>query len=90
VILANSIPAIEGSEQNVSSHQQLGPPPQQNIGGGFQPGSQHQGGNMGKEYAPPKAQLGATFYPGGQDDFQMPEVVSPTPQRYAETHQEPD
>lgn len=30
-----------------------------------------------------KAQLGATFYPGGQDDFYMPEVVSPAPQRYA-------
>lgn len=28
-------------------------------------------------------QLGATFYPGGVDDFYMPEVVSPLPQRYA-------
>lgn len=27
------------------------------------------------------AQLGATFYPGGTDDFYMPEVVSPAPQR---------
>ena len=27
------------------------------------------------------AQLGATFYPGGSDDFYMPEVVSPAPQR---------
>lgn len=27
------------------------------------------------------AQLGATFYPGGIDDFYMPEVVSPAPQR---------
>ncbi|KAJ5555504.1 Chitin synthase activator (Chs3) [Penicillium sp. DV-2018c] len=25
--------------------------------------------------------LGATWYPGGQDDFYMPEVVSPSPQR---------
>jgi hypothetical protein len=37
---------------------------------------------MAGEYQP-KAQLGATFYPGGQDDFYMPEVVSPAPQRYA-------
>lgn len=28
-----------------------------------------------------QAQLGATFYPGGTDDFYMPEVVSPAPQR---------
>lgn len=27
--------------------------------------------------------LGATFYPGGVDDFYMPEVISPAPQRYA-------
>jgi hypothetical protein len=27
-------------------------------------------------------QLGATFYPGGVDDFYMPEVISPAPQRY--------
>lgn len=27
------------------------------------------------------AQLGATFYPGGTDDFYMPELVSPAPQR---------
>lgn len=26
--------------------------------------------------------LGATWYPGGQDDFYMPEVISPSPQRY--------
>lgn len=26
--------------------------------------------------------LGATFYPGGQDDFYMPELISPSPQRY--------
>ncbi|KAI2675814.1 hypothetical protein CBS147355_5995 [Penicillium roqueforti] len=25
--------------------------------------------------------LGATWYPGGQDDFYMPEVISPSPQR---------
>ena len=25
--------------------------------------------------------LGATFYPGGVDDFYMPEVISPSPQR---------
>ncbi|PMD16670.1 HCP-like protein, partial [Hyaloscypha hepaticicola] len=27
-------------------------------------------------------QLGATFYPGGMDDFYMPEVISPLPQRH--------
>lgn len=26
-------------------------------------------------------QFGATFYPGGVDDFYMPEVVAPAPQR---------
>lgn len=31
-------------------------------------------------YQEPK--LGATFYPGGQDDFLMPELISPSPQRY--------
>lgn len=25
--------------------------------------------------------LGATFYPGGSDDFYVPEVISPSPQR---------
>jgi len=30
---------------------------------------------------PQKPQLGATFYPGGMDDFYMPEVISPLPQR---------
>lgn len=30
--------------------------------------------------APP--QLGATFVPGGFDDYYMPEVVAPSPQRY--------
>ncbi|MCJ1310052.1 hypothetical protein MMC25_003713 [Agyrium rufum] len=29
----------------------------------------------------PQANLGATFYPGGVDDYYMPEVVSPAPQR---------
>lgn len=28
--------------------------------------------------------LGATFTPGGLDDFYMPEVVSPAPQRYVD------
>ena len=27
-------------------------------------------------------QLGATFVPGGFDDYYMPEVVAPSPQRY--------
>ncbi len=27
-------------------------------------------------------QLGATFTPGGVDDFYMPEVISPAPQRW--------
>lgn len=26
-------------------------------------------------------QLGATFTPGGSDDFYLPEVISPAPQR---------
>lgn len=29
-------------------------------------------------------QLGATFTPGGSDDFYMPEVISPSPQRFVE------
>lgn len=29
-------------------------------------------------------QLGATFVPGGFDDYYMPEVVAPSPQRYVE------
>ncbi|KAL3426120.1 hypothetical protein PVAG01_02911 [Phlyctema vagabunda] len=33
----------------------------------------------GHEYSQPT--LGATFYPGGHDDFLMPELVSPSPQR---------
>jgi TPR repeat protein len=28
-----------------------------------------------------RPQLGATFYPGGSDDFNMPELISPAPQR---------
>lgn len=28
-------------------------------------------------------QLGATFVPGSDDDYFMPEVVAPSPQRYA-------
>lgn len=28
-------------------------------------------------------ELGATFVPGGFDDYYMPEVVAPSPQRYA-------
>ncbi|KZF21809.1 HCP-like protein [Xylona heveae TC161] len=34
---------------------------------------------MNERYVQP--QMGATFYPGGIDDFYMPEVVSPAPQR---------
>lgn len=30
-------------------------------------------------------QLGATFTPGGSDDFYMPEVISPSPQRFVGT-----
>lgn len=26
--------------------------------------------------------FGATFYPGGMDDYYMPEVLAPSPQRY--------
>jgi hypothetical protein len=29
-------------------------------------------------------QLGATFVPGGLDDYYMPEVVAPSPQRYSQ------
>lgn len=25
--------------------------------------------------------VGATFYPGGEDDFYIPELISPAPQR---------
>lgn len=32
-------------------------------------------------YGQPQPQLGATFYPGGSDDFYMPELISPSPQR---------
>jgi hypothetical protein len=32
-------------------------------------------------YGQPRPQLGATFYPGGSDDFYMPELISPSPQR---------
>jgi hypothetical protein len=49
----------------------------------YQHGGQHQQYyNMEGNNRLPKSQLGATFYPGGNDDFYMPEVVSPTPQRY--------
>jgi hypothetical protein len=27
-------------------------------------------------------QLGASYYPGGFDDYYMPELISPSPQRY--------
>ncbi len=37
--------------------------------------------DQGRGQRQPHAQLGATFYPGGIDDFYMPEVVSPAPQR---------
>jgi hypothetical protein len=29
-------------------------------------------------------ELGATFVPGGFDDYYMPEVVAPSPQRYVQ------
>jgi hypothetical protein len=32
-------------------------------------------------YGQPQPQLVATFYPGGSDDFYMPELISPSPQR---------
>lgn len=35
--------------------------------------------SLSTEMAP---QLGATFVPGGFDDYYMPEVVAPSPQRY--------
>jgi hypothetical protein len=34
-------------------------------------------------YGQMQPHLGATFYPGGSDDFYMPELVSPSPQRSA-------
>jgi hypothetical protein len=52
------------------------------------PGPYNQGSQQNPSYAQPermadsKPQLGATFYPGGMDDFYMPEVISPLPQRY--------
>ncbi|KAK4696750.1 26S proteasome regulatory subunit, ATPase 3, interacting protein, partial [Lecanoromycetidae sp. Uapishka_2] len=36
---------------------------------------------MGSQQGLRQPQLGATFYPGGVDDFYMPEVISPSPQR---------
>jgi hypothetical protein len=54
-------------------------------------GPYNQGSQQNPSYAQPvrmadsnqqKPQLGATFYPGGMDDFYMPEVISPLPQRY--------
>lgn len=36
---------------------------------------------MGSKQGQRKPQVGATFYPGGVDDFYMPEVISPAPQR---------
>lgn len=33
----------------------------------------------------PGSDLGATFVPGGWDDYYMPEVVAPSPQRYVLT-----
>uniref|UniRef100_A0A8H7K6P9 Uncharacterized protein n=1 Tax=Bionectria ochroleuca TaxID=29856 RepID=A0A8H7K6P9_BIOOC len=35
--------------------------------------------DMAHQRAP---ELGATFVPGGWDDYSMPEVVAPSPQRY--------
>src|SRR6516165_8897738 len=45
-----------------------------------QPDEQHHDHTMSgnQSYQP---HLGATFYPGGNDDFYMPEVISPSPQR---------
>ncbi|KAL4894342.1 hypothetical protein BDV59DRAFT_17204 [Aspergillus ambiguus] len=41
------------------------------------------GPGPGHGHGPHRGQpnLGATWYPGGQDDFYMPEVISPSPQR---------
>lgn len=36
---------------------------------------------MNNNYPNSRPQVGATFYPGGVDDFIMPEVISPAPQR---------
>ncbi|KAJ9273774.1 hypothetical protein DTO212C5_53 [Paecilomyces variotii] len=36
---------------------------------------------MSRPYGRGQPRLGATFYPGGQDDYYMPEVISPSPQR---------
>ncbi|KAI1939884.1 hypothetical protein LOZ66_002315 [Ophidiomyces ophidiicola] len=36
---------------------------------------------MAAPYDSSRAQMGATFYPGAIDDYQMPEVISPAPQR---------
>jgi hypothetical protein len=38
---------------------------------------------MNNNYSSSQPQLGATFYPGGQDDFYIPELISPAPQRYS-------
>jgi hypothetical protein len=34
-----------------------------------------------------RPQLGATFYPGGLDGFDMPELISPAPQRYVASYE---
>ncbi|RDW68023.1 hypothetical protein BP6252_09419 [Coleophoma cylindrospora] len=66
-----TLPVIEQSDQpSYVSRQQLPGPPL------YAP---HYNNMSSHEYQ--KAQLGATFYPGGYDDFQMPELVSPSPQR---------
>ena len=36
---------------------------------------------MGSKQGQRPMELGATFIPGGGDDFYMPEVISPSPQR---------
>lgn len=77
-VQANVVVVVKDSVANVSKHQ-IDPSTQQHIGSNqvrSQQTDKMAGGNQ-------HAQLGATFYPGGYDDFYMPEVVSPTPQRYA-------
>ena len=44
-------------------------------------GHQHQGQQLPADESPTMTEFGATFVPGGFDDYYMPEVLAPAPQR---------
>ncbi|PMD42637.1 hypothetical protein L207DRAFT_510871 [Hyaloscypha variabilis F] len=85
----NRRPHPEAYQQGREYRQPAGPSlPQIN----YPPSPYNQGNQHNPSYTPQpvrmadsnlqRPQLGATFYPGGQDDFTMPEVISPLPQRH--------